>query len=228
MSLLGSIASFGGAALGGWLGGGSGAMAGYSIGSSLFGGGGSSGGGGGGSITQYDPYAPYRSADAAKLQELMGNPSLAMSDPGYAATLQSGINATNRGMAATGQLQSGGEQAALQSLGQNTFSSFYNNKLSNLMQLSGATQSPAAAMSARSGVGLNQARIAQQRQENIAGGVGGLAAIFGGSSSVSPYDNASAWYNSNFNRDPVQADTGFAADIASSFYGPTYNPNAGW
>jgi hypothetical protein len=105
------------------------------------------GGSGGGSTSSgtYDPYGQYRGQAASQLNTLMDNPSLAMSQPGYQQTLQQGTNAAQRGAAATGQLQSGAEQAALQNIGQNTFGAYYNQQLANLMQLSGASQSPAAA-----------------------------------------------------------------------------------
>lgn len=42
------------------------------------------------------------------------------------------------------------------------------------------------------------------------------------------FGDMSAWWNSNVGRDAIQPDTGFGADTASSFYGSSYNPSAGW
>jgi len=152
-------------------------------------GGGSGGGTGSGSSGQYDPYAPYRAGDAAKMQELMNNPALAMSDPGYAQQLQTGIQTTNRGMAASGQLQSGQEQIALNQVGQNTFGSYYQNKLANLMQTSGASQNPAAASYSQ-----QLAKNAQLGQMNtgmgqIASGLGGIANIYNSTPQTSAASN---------------------------------------
>ena len=145
-----------------------------------FGGGG--GGGGGGTSTQYDPYGPYRAQAATQLQDLMANPAQAMAQPGYQQQLQQGQQATSRGMAATGQLQSGAEQAALQNLGQSTFSSYYNSMIANLAQFSGATQSPAAAGQAQTQANLAAQNIAASRYGiNTATGnqIAGLGGAFG-------------------------------------------------
>jgi hypothetical protein len=40
--------------------------------------------------------------------------------------------------------------------------------------------------------------------------------------------NAKAYINSKFGRDPLQPDTGEAAKSAQEFYGNTYNSDAGW
>ena len=169
----------------------------------LLGGGGGSGGGGaasGAGSTTYDPYSPYRGEAASQLNSLMNNPSAAMSTPGYQQQLQAGTQASQRGAAATGQLQSGGEQAALGQIGQNTFGSYYNSMLANLMQMSGATQNPAsAAQAAQQGSGMVQ----QQQQgslQNTTSGLGGLANLYGGGggynhSSVAGYGNTSAYTN---------------------------------
>ena len=147
----------------------------------LFGGGSSGGGGGGGGGQgQYDPYGQYRGQAATQLNTLMNNPSMAMSQPGYQQQLQQGMRTTQRGAAATGMLQSGAEQNALQNVGQNTFSSYYNSQLANLMQLSGASQSPAAAGMAQQ----QAATLAQNRQFQGAGtlmsGMSTLGGLFGG------------------------------------------------
>ena len=88
--------------------------------------------------TATDPFAPYRGSAASNLNNLMTNPQLAMATPGYQVQLGQGLDATARASAAGGQLASGGELAAANALGQNTFSSYYNTMLGNLMQMSGA------------------------------------------------------------------------------------------
>jgi hypothetical protein len=168
----------------------------------------SSGGGGGGGSTgqQYDPYSPYRDQAATQLNSLMNNPSQAMSQPGYQQTLQQGEQQVNRGMAASGQLSSGQEQASLQNLGQNTFGSYYNAQLANLMQLSGASASPAAAAQAQTQANLARSTIGTQNLTNMASGAGAL--IGGVNQGVNNWGNAqqvsqannqmSAWNNQDF------------------------------
>jgi len=158
------------------------------------GGGGSSGGGGGGTAQTYDPYGPYRTQSADKLNTLMNDPSQAIGQPGYAQQLQAGMQQTNRGMAATGQSQSGAEQLALNSQGQNTFGSYYNSQVANLMQLSGASQSPAAAGQAQTQANLARSNIQTQGLSNMASGAGGLNAFFGsGGGNQSSAQNAAGY-----------------------------------
>ena len=177
---------------------------------SIFGGGGSKGGATG-AQQQYDPYGPYRAQAASQLQNVMNNPALAMAQPGFQQQLQTGTQTTERALAAQGKLGSGQEQAALQTLGQNTFGSFYNSLTSQLEQLSGATQAPAQAnlaaqQGASSQFGLQSGALGQ-----VTSGLGSLASIYNSSQTT-----------------PIQADTGAAASTASDYYGSAYNPNAGW
>lgn len=125
-----------------------------------------------------DPFAPYRSSAADNLNKLMANPALAMSSPGYQMQLSQGLEATNRAAAAGGQLASGGELAAANSLGQNTFSSYYNTMLGNLMQMSGASQNPASGTAAASSAANVNSLINQRNISNMAAGAGGLAKIY--------------------------------------------------
>jgi hypothetical protein len=142
--------------------------------------------GGGGAAGQYDPYGPYRAEAASQLQQVMQNPALAMAQPGYQQQLQQGMQATERGAAATGQLQSGREQAALQSLGQNTFASFYNSLTSQLEQLSGASQAPAQANLAAQQAAASQFGIQSAGLGQLSSGLGGLANLYKGSQGVTP------------------------------------------
>lgn len=165
--------------------------------------GGQAGGGSGGgntNISQYDPYSQYRPEAARQLQALIADPSIAMNSPAYQQQLQQGMQTTSRGMAATGQLQSGGEQVALNTLGQNTFGSFYNSMLANLMQMSGASQSPAAA-----GMAQTQAALANKSMQTagIAQTSSGLGMLTGGMNQMAqawnaptnPYTNAQTAMN---------------------------------
>jgi hypothetical protein len=192
---------------------------------SIFGGGGSSGGGGGGGSTSsgtYDPYGQYRGQAASQLNQLMNNPSLAMSQPGYQQQLQAGQEQSQRGAAATGMLQSGAEAAALQSQGQNTFASYYNSQLANLMQLSGASQSPAAA-----GLAQQQAATAAQARQfgalnQVTSGLGGLAGsnLFSNpnqtsSQNIAGYASSGAGYQQSFG-----PDTQFGSYDSGAYQGP--------
>ena len=174
-------------------------------------GGGGSGQAGGSTGQQYDPYAPYRDQAAQQLNSLINNPSQAMAQPGYQQQLQQGIQQTNRGMAASGQLSSGQEQSALMSQGQNTFGSYYNSQLANLMQLSGASASPAAAAQAQTQANLARSSIGQQNLQNMVSGAG---AIIGGvnqgsnnwgnaasTQNAAGYANSGASYQQSFGSD---------------------------
>ena len=152
-----------------------------------FGGGGGGGGGGGTSSGQYDPYGPYRGQAATQLNTLINNPSTAMSQPGYQQTLQQGMRASQRGAAATGQLQSGAEQSALQNIGQQTFGSYYNQQLANLMQLSGASQSPAAAGFAQQQAATLAQNRGYQNLNQLTSAIGSVGNLFKGTGSSDPY-----------------------------------------
>jgi hypothetical protein len=133
------------------------------------------GGGGGGGSAAYDPYAKYRPEAAKQLSSLMAHPEQTLSQPGYQQTLQQGIGAQQAAGAAAGTLQSGRQEAALQNIGQSTFGSYYNSMLANLMQLSGATQSPASAsLAAQQGAALQQQQQLGGLQ-TLMGGLGGLS-----------------------------------------------------
>jgi len=198
-----------------------------------FGGGGGGGGYQAGSAQQYDPYGPYRGAAATQLQDLMKDPSLAMAQPGYQQQLQQGQQTTSRGMAATGQLQSGAEQAALQNLGQSTFSNYYNSMLANLAQFSGATQSPAAAGQAQSQAALAAQNIAASRYgintatgnqlAGLGGAFGNLYKSFsGGGQDVSysmPSNFGAGWSDTSYGQAGSGNYTGSAPADLSNFYG---------
>ena len=184
-----------------------------------FGGGG--GGGGGGSSGQYDPYGQYRGQAATQLNTLMNNPSMAMSQPGYQQQLQAGQEQSQRGAAATGMLQSGAEASALQSQGQNTFASYYNSQLANLMQLSGASQSPAAAGMAQSQAATLAQNRGYQNLNQMTSAIGAVGNLFNGTSNqtssqnIAGYASSGAGYQQSFG-----SDTQFGSYDSGAYQGP--------
>ena len=184
-----------------------------------FGGGG--GGGGGGSSGQYDAYGQYRGQAATQLNTLMNNPSMAMSQPGYQQQLQAGQEQSQRGAAATGMLQSGAEASALQSQGQNTFASYYNSQLANLMQLSGASQSPAAAGMAQSQAATLAQNRGYQNLNQMTSAIGAVGNLFNGTSNqtssqnIAGYASSGAGYQQSFG-----SDTQFGSYDSGAYQGP--------
>ncbi len=148
--------------------------------SNLFGGG-TSGGGNVAGGSYYDPFAQYRGQYANQLNQLMANPASITSTPGYQFNMQQGQQALNRQAAQTGQQQSGAQQIALQQYNQGFAGSYLNNQLSQLSQLSGATQSPLSV------VDQNKLNAVQQQQgyTALAQGVQGLSGLFNSSSGPS-------------------------------------------
>ena len=156
---------------------------------------GGSGPGGGGTATQgqIDPYGAIggRSQAGNQLMSLVNNPSLALSQPGYQQTLQQGMNASNASAAATGTLQSGGQQAALQSMGQNNFNSYYTQMLNQLGTLSGATsQTPSGAASVQNQSAMYSNSILQNQSANMLG-LGGYLSGLGSSTGLFNNNNTS-------------------------------------
>ena len=184
-------------------------------------GGGGGGGGGGGSSGQYDPYGQYRGQAATQLNTLMNNPSMAMSQPGYQQQLQAGQEQSQRGAAATGMLQSGAEASALQSQGQNTFASYYNSQLANLMQLSGASQSPAAAGMAQSQAATLAQNRGYQNLNQMTSAIGAVGNLFNGTSNqtssqnIAGYASSGAGYQQSFG-----SDTQFGSYDSGAYQGP--------
>ena len=134
--------------------------------------------------SQTDPFGAIggRTDAATQLQGFMNNPASAMSSPGYQQQLQQGTQAMQAAGAASGTLQSGAQMNALQSLGQSTFGSYYQQMLSNLGSLSGATsQTPAGAASAQT-QSAALAYNAQNQNAQNAMGLTGLA--LGGASAA--------------------------------------------
>lgn len=155
------------------------------------------GGGGGGSSppppSQYDPYSTTggRMDAANKLNALMANPTLALSYPGYQATLQAGTKAMEASSAATGTTASGAQLASLMNLGQSTFGNYYNQMINQLGTISGATsQTPSGAASAQSLGAYQQGLLGQQTLQSVGQGAGYLldkSGIFGQTAAPAGY-----------------------------------------
>jgi len=155
---------------------------------------------GGGATSSTDPYAQYRPQAAQQLNTLMNQPSAALSQPGYQQQLQQGMQQAQRGAAATGQLQSGAEMNALQQQGQNTFGSYYNTLVGNLMQMSGAAQNPASGQVAAQQIAASKQNVQNQQLGTITSGLGSIASLYGGSSPSSTntaYDSGLGGYTAS-------------------------------
>lgn len=140
---------------------------------------------GGGPTSATDPYSQYRPQAAQQLNTLMNDPAQALSQPGYQQQLQQGMQQAQRGAAATGQLQSGAEMNALQQQGQNTFGSYYNTLVGNLMQMSGASQNPASGQVAAQQIAASKQNMLNQNLGTVTSGLGSIASLYGGSNPTS-------------------------------------------
>ena len=93
-----------------------------------------------------DPFASQRSQYQTQLSQLMANPSSVTSTPGYQFNMQQGLNSVQAGNAAKGIGTSGANAAAEETFASGLANSTYQQDVSNLSILSGATTgSPAAA-----------------------------------------------------------------------------------
>lgn len=83
--------------------------------------------------TQFGEQQQY----ASQLATLMANPSSVTSTPGYQFNFDQGVDATSRGMAAGGFLNSGNEASALTSFGQGMAMNTFNQQATMLANLAG-------------------------------------------------------------------------------------------
>lgn len=113
---------------------------------------------------QQDPFEPQRAQAAAKLSALMRNPSSITSTPGYDA----GLEAVNRGLAATGYIGSGNQITALQKYG----GDFYDREMARLSTLSRPSFAPSAGNTRLMGDRMAD-EIRRRSLENIAFGAAG-------------------------------------------------------
>jgi hypothetical protein len=158
-------------------------------GGSLFGGGSPSGAE---AQRMADPFSDYRGQLGAMYSGALqpGAKANIQDMPGYSqfntGVMQPAMQASQRTAAASGQLYSGGEQQALQKVGQQGYYGFMADYLNRLAQGSGAVQNPAQA----AGMGLTQGNLNQQGvaqgfgalQQQFAPG-GGISNMYGGSGS---------------------------------------------
>jgi hypothetical protein len=150
---------------------------------SSMGGGGSSGGSSQQAQTASqlaDPAQGYRAGWAGQLNTLLTNPGSISTSPLLTGMQDYSNQQVQRGMAATGQTQSGAEQTALQSQASSNYMSYYNNMVQNLSQLTGTPAGGATGYLQGSQQATNQQN---QGMSNIMGGLGGLSQIYGNSNS---------------------------------------------
>lgn len=142
--------------------------------------------------SQTDPYGAIggRTQAGNQLMNLVNNPSSALSSAGYQQQLQQGVAAQQAAGAAGGTLQSGAQANALQSMGQNTFSSYYQQMIGNLGALSGATtQTPSGAANAQT----QSAQMAYNAQnQNAQSGLGLVGMALGGASAAGLFSGGGA------------------------------------
>jgi hypothetical protein len=191
-------------------------------------GGGGSGGGGTATQGQIDPYGQIggRSQAGNQLLSLVNNPSQALSSPGYQQTLQQGMSASNASAAATGTLQSGQQNMALQSMGQNNFNSYYTQMLNQLGSLSGATsQTPSGAASVQNQSAMYSNNMLQNQSSNILGlggylsGLANSSGLFNSNQSsannIAGYAGSGSSYQNSFG-----SDTQFGSYDSGAYQGP--------
>ena len=157
--------------------------------SSLFGGGDSGGGVSSGQAAQMaDPFMQYRGQFGQQLVSLMNDPSSVKNLPGYQFSYNQGLNSLQRGMAATGQVQSGAEQIALSQYGEQFANQYFTDQFNRLALLSGAQwqSGTGAASSALNAAAYNQ-NTQNQGYSAIMQGLNGLSNTNWGSSYGSYY-----------------------------------------
>jgi len=127
-----------------------------------------------GTVNQANPMAPYQAQLAGMYAGYLQpgqNPNIQQM-PGYTqfqqGVLDPALAANKASAASSGMLYSGNEAAALQNLGQNQYSAFMNNYMSQLSGGAGAGFNPASAAQ----LGAQQANLANQ---GIAQGFGSVA-----------------------------------------------------
>lgn len=156
------------------------------IGTALGGALGSSGGSGSastatGTAAIADPFASQRPQYQQSLSKLMSG-TFSPSDPSYAWRMSQGIDATNRGAAASGLLRSGNRLAALNDYAQGQASTEYSNQFQRLATLSGATiGSPSTAATIQGANNASSSAFGQQ----LGSGIGSTISNWLNPSSVS-------------------------------------------
>lgn len=144
-----------------------------------------------------NPLAPYQADWARQLNQLINSPSSITNMPYYKEGMEQGMTALQRGLAATGQTQSGQEQIALQKFGLNYFQQMYQQMYSNL--------SNSATQNAVQGAAAYQNAADQQAANyaNAAGAIGGaLKSIYTAYNSNTSNNNYS---NEGYTYEPAQS-----------------------
>ena len=165
-----------------------------------------------------DPFASHRAGLGDEYAKYLtqGNTVDPTQMAGYSqfksGVLDPSMEAAQRKLAASGQMQSGNEQIALQGIGQQSYYGFMTDYMNRLATASGATQNPSTA--AGQGMMAGQSYDTQMMQ-GLGGTLQGIAGLYGGRGSSTQYN-------------PIQADTGGAANTAQNYYGSNYNSAAGW
>jgi len=138
-------------------------------------GGGTGTGASGTATAAADPFASSRAGYVTKLNNLVANPDSITNTAAYKSALNQGLTGVQRTMASRGYANSGNEQAALMDYGNTYANNQYQTQLANLMQLSGAVQSPAQGLNAATNA--TTAANAQQQQywNALAQGMGTLS-----------------------------------------------------
>lgn len=93
-------------------------------------------------IAQSDPFGSQRPQYQQQLASLMANPSSALSDPGYTAARDQGLQAVSRTMAGQGYLGSGNEAIALDQYGTSFANNYITQQEQLLSQLAGSNIAP--------------------------------------------------------------------------------------
>lgn len=147
-----------------------------------------------------DPFASSRQQYIDKLNALMANPSLVMSQPGYQFALQQGMQGLNRNLSKSGMgtstpgfpgtFASGAAGIAQQMYGQNYALKSYDNYVNQLSGLSGATQKPSVGFDAFMGAQKAASDAANSGWKSIAQAAGGLATLFDRSPQTGSTTNA--------------------------------------
>ena len=147
-----------------------------------------------------DPFASSRQQYIDKLNALMANPSMVMSQPGYQFALQQGMQGLNRNLSKSGMgtstpgfpgtPASGAAGIAQQNYGQNFALKSYDDYVNQLSGLSGATQKPSAGYDAFMGAQRAASDAANSGYKSIAQASGGLLDLFGRSPQTGSTTNA--------------------------------------
>ena len=177
-----------------------------------------------------NPMAPYQQQLAAQYAGYLtqGNQTDITKMPGYSqyqsGVVQPAMNQAQATSAAGGQLYSGGEQMALQNIGQQGYSSFMKDYMSQLY--TGATGNAAAgAQLATSQQNLNNQSVAQGFG-SLATGLSGLSGSFGGSQ-----DSSNGQYGTNTYGNLTSSPSSMpSANISSNYVAPSAfgQANNGW